>query len=560
MAGDFSAPPACHANVAADVTYAEIANRPERWICSADDWSIDLPRSFLLVDLKGVDAAQPLQLTTRLTRFANMRLMLIGADGRSASREVTQEEMVPVTWGWMMSTPLPRIDGQAEKLVVAIDYPRHAGMLSDARVVPAGHGREASLRMELMLAMLCGILCVPPVLNLAFYRVLRERFLLWHVCVVVCMLVQTLATAGLINHFVHLSIDNLSILSAFSWGGGIAAAAMLLANLIEPGKLDRRHMLLIRAAPPWILGWTAFYLFADGSLRPLATPVYYLAWLPVLALFIWVLAVMKWRGSRVVNFQIAAWTPIMITGAVRIFAALGATDAPLDMLLEQHVSIGLEVLITWLGVTDRFMIIKWQRDQAQSAQKLLAERANRDPLTGLLNRGAIEDHFAELHGQGFHTMALVDLDHFKLVNDIHGHAVGDAVLRATAEALAPDKDTMTVRMGGEEFLLLLRGTDAVERAERRRLAIPARVAAEVPGLDRIVTASMGLVEHCGQGTLDTDFIRFYAHCDRVLYEAKAAGRNRTKRERIRAFSGAARPHRRKDQNEIQQQAPAQPPL
>ena len=122
-------------------------------------------------------------------------------------------------------------------------------------------------------------------------------------------------------------------------------------------------------------------------------------------------------------------------------------------------------------------------------------------------------------------------EHFKDINDTHGHAIGDAVLRAVAAALREDEDTIAVRMGGEEFLLMLRGERTTERAERRRQAIPSRVAKSMPGLDRLVTASMGVLEMAeGDRPADPDaapptFANAFARCDALLYEAKAQGRN-----------------------------------
>jgi diguanylate cyclase (GGDEF)-like protein len=205
------------------------------------------------------------------------------------------------------------------------------------------------------------------------------------------------------------------------------------------------------------------------------------------------------------------------------------------MQLEQHASLALEIIITSLGVADRFLFIRRQRDNALAQTKALEVIVERDPLTGLYNRHGIEERFAELYETGFDTLAVIDLDHFKQVNDNYGHAVGDDVLRAAAEAMMPDENTLAVRMGGEEFLLLLRGKDAFNRAERRRKAISTHVARSVTGMEWIVTASMGLVEQPSGNSVHPDFTALYSHCDRLLYEAKRAGRNRTMSEKIRKF-------------------------
>ncbi|MCW1382068.1 GGDEF domain-containing protein [Novosphingobium sp. KCTC 2891] len=192
--------------------------------------------------------------------------------------------------------------------------------------------------------------------------------------------------------------------------------------------------------------------------------------------------------------------------------------------------------MTTLGIINRFGDIRRERDYATARARELEGVAGHDPLTGLRNRRSIEKRFEDLLDNGFRTMAVLDLDHFKAINDSHGHAVGDDVLRAAAGALVDDADTRAIRMGGEEFMLLLRGADAAERAERCRRAISTRISAEVPGLDRMVTASMGLVEHDRAGRLHVDFAALYAHCDRLLYEAKRLGRNRTMRERVTGFT------------------------
>jgi diguanylate cyclase (GGDEF)-like protein len=413
-------------------------------------------------------------------------------------------------------------------------------MLVDAQLSGGGEASPSFVR-ELLIAMLCGALLLPIVFNVAFYRVLRERFLLWHALATTFMVVHTLVSSGLVNRFILLDVDTLSIASPVTLSGGLIAASLFSADLIEPDKLDPLQRRLLRYVAIWVPFWAAFYLLAHGPLRPFAAPLYLASFLPLIGLFCWTMIAAKRRGSRAVNFQIAAWLPLMITAAIRIASALGATERPIDLLLIQHLALGLEVIITSLGALDRMMAIRQQRDVALAEARLLIDRAERDHLTGLLNRRALDRRFSEMRTGGFYAMAVLDLDKFKEINDTFGHVKGDAVLRAVALALAPDENTLAARMGGEEFLILLRGNDVAGRAERRRQAISARVAADVPGLDRMVTASMGMVELPADGSLQNELDPLYVRCDQLLYEAKAAGRNRTMREKIQSFPAPRRP-------------------
>jgi diguanylate cyclase (GGDEF)-like protein len=156
-----------------------------------------------------------------------------------------------------------------------------------------------------------------------------------------------------------------------------------------------------------------------------------------------------------------------------------------------------------------------------------------DGLTGLANRRAASDavHAEVARAQRLETplaVVLADLDEFKEVNDAHGHAVGDAVLRVFAEVLRETlrESDVAGRWGGEEFLLLLPGADedgAAQLAERVRVALVARSIPGVPGLR--VTASFGVAEYTGETNTD----QLVAAADGALYRAKDAGKNRVER-------------------------------
>jgi diguanylate cyclase (GGDEF)-like protein len=525
----------CHTGSSSGENFVTVLAQPSRWNCSKKDWSINSDRAYLWIDLRGRTAPAPNYFTARLTRFESIKLIAIGTDGMIATRELREADMTLGTADWLMSAPLPKVASPTAAIVVQVDKARHAGVLSDARMTNAGQISGGSIRQELMISILYGMLTMPLLFNLVFYLVLRARFLIWHALAASCMLGQTFVSSGLVNRFFDLSIAEISIWSVATFAVGIIAAMLFSADLIEPGKLDPFHRKLLRRSCLWVLGWSVIYLVASGPFRPYAAPLYYASFLPLIALFIWVMAVARIRGSRAVYFQIAAWLPFMLTGGLRVISNLGAADTPLELQIEQHIALALEIVITTLGVADRLLIIRRERDRAWAEAGTLQARAERDPLTGLLNRRGVEERFEELYQVGFRAMAVIDLDRFKDVNDSHGHAVGDEVLRAVADALVPDDDTVAVRMGGEEFLLLMRGGNTAEEAERRRQAIPTRAAARVPGLDRMITASMGFVEQ-PDDTLRGDFALLYAHCDRLLYDAKAAGRNRAMCEKMQSFA------------------------
>jgi diguanylate cyclase (GGDEF)-like protein len=167
------------------------------------------------------------------------------------------------------------------------------------------------------------------------------------------------------------------------------------------------------------------------------------------------------------------------------------------------------------------------------AREELREKANKDLLTKLHNRAAImatlQTEIARSHrDQRSVGVALLDIDHFKKVNDTYGHFAGDAVLRETAARL---KNSMRAydqvgRYGGEEFLVVLPNCDmeqAVQQADRMRLRLQESKILADAGVEIPVTASFGVTI---TDLSDRDPDVFIRVADEALYKAKANGRNR----------------------------------
>jgi len=160
-----------------------------------------------------------------------------------------------------------------------------------------------------------------------------------------------------------------------------------------------------------------------------------------------------------------------------------------------------------------------------------ATEAEQDPLTGLANRRFLEDNVPVLLQDADSrsmdvSLLLLDLDHFKVVNDTFGHATGDEVLRITAkllESLIRESD-VAVRCGGEEFLVILPAADLVIAelvAERIRFSLQTFDASFINPKLKLTTSIGATIRRQGE-----DLAPFMDRADRALYQAKGSGRNR----------------------------------
>jgi diguanylate cyclase (GGDEF)-like protein len=165
----------------------------------------------------------------------------------------------------------------------------------------------------------------------------------------------------------------------------------------------------------------------------------------------------------------------------------------------------------------------------ETVNRQLEQLATRDALTGLHNRRSFDAKIADYvqigkrSGRGF-AILMIDADHFKRINDTHGHSVGDAVLQQLAQLLTEHvrATDFVARYGGEEFVVLL--PDSVQDQNAKTVAEKIRVSAEQAVFPTVgnVTVSIG-VSHWSPS--DTDLQTVFKRADQALYDAKAAGRN-----------------------------------
>lgn len=163
----------------------------------------------------------------------------------------------------------------------------------------------------------------------------------------------------------------------------------------------------------------------------------------------------------------------------------------------------------------------------EEQQREIRERAKRDPLTGLFNRRAFFESAEKLTQEKIlFSIVMIDIDHFKLINDSHGHLGGDAVLSFAGRLIANmfRVDDISCRFGGEEFCVLIRNCDATQAAQQANLLVDKfrQSVIRLPeSADVKVTISAGVSEHA----LGQKILRTIQAADEALYSAKHGGRN-----------------------------------
>jgi diguanylate cyclase (GGDEF)-like protein len=488
-------PPACHAATGLAESL-DAMRSPARWNCNNDGWRSDVPVMWLRFEAEDWRReGLPGHFFTRIARFKSVTFHAIDADGTVRSLALDESDASPFPAGPVFRLPLPEITARTTMLLARIEGPHSVPLLTEARITKDPHQAEWSSADMMLLAFVAGMLVLPLLFDISFFVVLRERFVLLHAGLVGAMMIYVLTAGGLASAFMPLPLTLMAVLAPLSYAIGAGLSALFLADFLERGA-QSRVMRRITVGTGWFtMIAPGFFALQLGDTQPFDDRGYFIAFLPFIIVISAAVIEAVLRGSRSARFIAVAWAPIITASVERLMRGLGLYVGPsrLDQIL--FLALGIEVVIISLAIADRFLALRRERDAALTEARMLEQISTRDSLTGLMNRRAIEARFDELLAQGFDTFALVDLDRFKAINDLHGHQVGDAALVACASAIrsSGDRDAVAVRLGGEEFVVLLRGERPLERAEALRQAIPMRIAKEVPGLDLPVTASMGVV-------------------------------------------------------------------
>lgn len=384
-----------------------------------------------------------------------------------------------------------------------------------------------------------GIMLAMAIYNACLMISTRDRTYFWYVGWVILFGLFSAALVGAAYEWLWPESPDWNSASRPVLLALATSAAMLFArDFLGPRSLPRAMGAGFLAIASLGVGWSIASL-----LLPYQAAIHGAIVLAVIAMLLAPAAAWSaWRsGSPAAGPYLAAFA--FVIGAGFVLAANKIGLLPSSGWTEHATQVGaaVESMLLSFALAARLNEERRLRQDAQRAAEFsqaeagrLADLSRRDGLTGLYNRRHL-DNWLDVPSAGAGVvhgpvaLMMVDIDHFKRLNDGHGHAAGDACIRAVAQVLhkhARRLPDLAARYGGEEFCLALPGTGhdaAQEVAEAIRAEVEA-LRIEHEGHSLAVTVSIG-VASC-DGVLCRDPRRALARADEALYTAKAQGRNR----------------------------------
>jgi diguanylate cyclase (GGDEF)-like protein len=465
------------------------------------------------------------------TRFDRLAVTFTYADGK-ISRQIVERGAFGDHWrlGGQIAFSGGERDAPVTAVLMRFDHLASHKLLR-IRVLSVTAASQNISLAALLIGGALMLLLLGAVYSLALAIAMERQFLAWHALWAGCVLIW-----GLIWSQAELAVAPglagtlASQLCTFLSCAAITAAtisAVTAFGAVVPRWLNGVVLLLGTAVG--VLGIPAS-IVTDSSVDQLgaALGILTLADLAGVALCM----AIAWRRHSVEARDLAgAWAVPMATLALTMVVDIGGRLFGGGSQIIVLFACAFQTVWVATATTRRLSNLRSERDAARAAESAQGELARRDPLTSLLNRRgfveAMNDICPSRDGVDYRVgLMLIDVDHFKSINDVFGHEVGDAVLCRLADCLRAWEGPRrrAGRLGGEEFLLGaidLSAHELEQLADRVRIALAACDHGAVT-VQRAVTVSIGVASGGNGATFET----LYGLADRALYEAKRAGRNR----------------------------------
>ena len=447
--------------------------------------------------------------------FADGTIVSIRSDDRAVSRDL---RLGAISQRW-----LPRRQAPLVRLLWHIEGVSNIrGLLLAPTVATGGEVGRSDIYLAALYAAIAGACTALLLFNLGLAYALRHRYLRFYCVMMLSLIAYVISSSGALAWLTPdlANTARMKINYALLALTGISALAFL-GDFFEQGvmtaRLQRLSIISSVAVGVPTLGIVAI---APIEVHVLDTD-YALGFLLLLGSVVPILFNAWRQHSAFLPFFTLAWAVPLVLAVVRVL--WGMFGGPYSFWLDNSsvLSMTLEALLSSLAIGHRVLLLARERDEAREQEIAARLLADTDPLTGLLNRRAFLR--SAIGCEGDFTLLVIDLDHFKRVNETIGHDGGDEVLRIFARTLRRSlpADALVARLGGEEFAVVT-GANAGGLADQ----ILDRLRNARMPFDIQVTASIGTCT--GPLMREVDWKALYRSADAALYEAKAAGRDRTR--------------------------------
>ncbi len=393
------------------------------------------------------------------------------------------------------------------------------GLVLQPRLLSPDVSQHDALQLTAFYAGFVGLAVALLIFNIALGAALRQRFHLPYCAMVLFLIGYAASSSGLLGQVAGLD-NNLRLrLNVLLLAATLCSAMMFARRFFAPQVTRGWLRPAIDLATAALLAASLTYVVFMPLHARLLDRVMTLAFFATLLLTLPLL----WRGwhaeDRYARIFAFAWGLPLLTATARVLQALNVLNWSFWIDNSTLIAMALEAGCSALAIAWRIKQLNEDCDQARQQEMLARLLADSDPLTGLMNRRSF---LREAIGRAEpHVLVLVDIDHFKRVNETLGHDGGDQVLRVFADALrqAVPAEALVARIGGEEFAVL-----APASATALPETILTRIRAASMPFDLAVTASLG--SECGAIASEADWKLLYRRADDALFAAKRAGRDR----------------------------------
>ncbi|MEN4902649.1 diguanylate cyclase [Luteimonas sp. TWI1416] len=390
-------------------------------------------------------------------------------------------------------------------------------------IAPLAQVQRDDLRYAYRRAFSLGATTVLLLLAAAFWLRLRERAHLYFAANLTCVLIYLLVLGGeardipLLDAAFGRSLQPQRVLASL---GGLFAI-LFQARYLDVDRHLPRIAIVLRVCAGAMAAIACGHALFDSRLLSLLGNLGLMVSSVILLLIAWVQA---WRGQREARILSIAWLPLLGFCILRTLELMGAWNAPAWVGSGMDLGLATSGLLLTLGLADAMVELRRDRDRA-------SQLAMVDGLTGMASRSAIEQRLAQEIALADAratplSVAFIDLDRFKAINDRHGHALGDECLRivaARARNRLRERDALG-RYGGDELLAVLPGADLVQ-AEATAQAICTAVRTH-PLSAGEQTLPLSLSIGVAQFAAGESMAALLARADAALYASKSGGRDR----------------------------------